>query len=167
MKHLTLVLPKEENILSTITCILGAYEIFELANVYWENTGRDALFTIQLAGLSEKEELKNGLLTIKPEIHITDLKKTDLIIIPSLSRKYMEDFGKNKQFCDWLTMQYKSGAEIASLCSGAFMLAASGLLDGKSCSTRARPSASWRTRRNSAPPPRPAKSWDRPPRWRR
>jgi len=31
--------------------------------------------------------------------------------------------------------QYKSGAEIASICTGAFMLAASGLLDGKNCST--------------------------------
>jgi transcriptional regulator GlxA family with amidase domain len=36
---------------------------------------------------------------------------------------------------DWIEQQYKQGAEVASLCSGAFMLASSGVLDGKSCST--------------------------------
>ena len=36
---------------------------------------------------------------------------------------------------DWIEKQYKDGAEIASICTGAFMLASSGLLDGKSCST--------------------------------
>jgi transcriptional regulator GlxA family with amidase domain len=36
---------------------------------------------------------------------------------------------------DWIEKQYKQGAEVASICSGAFLLASSGLLDGKNCST--------------------------------
>ena len=36
---------------------------------------------------------------------------------------------------NWVEKQYKGGAEIASICTGAFILASSGLLDGKSCST--------------------------------
>ena len=36
---------------------------------------------------------------------------------------------------DWLVKRYKEGAEVASICTGAFMLATSGLLDGKRCST--------------------------------
>ena len=36
---------------------------------------------------------------------------------------------------EWIEKQYKHGAEIASICTGAFLLASSGLLDGKSCST--------------------------------
>ena len=36
---------------------------------------------------------------------------------------------------DWIAQKYKNGAEVASICTGAFMLAASGLLDGKNCST--------------------------------
>ena len=35
----------------------------------------------------------------------------------------------------WLIEQYKNGAEIASICTGAFLLASTGLIDGKSCST--------------------------------
>ena len=41
----------------------------------------------------------------------------------------------NNEMIDWIAKQYKEGAEIATICTGAFLLAASGLLDGKSCST--------------------------------
>jgi transcriptional regulator GlxA family with amidase domain len=41
----------------------------------------------------------------------------------------------NKDFLPWIINQYKNGAEIASLCVGSFLLASTGLLDGKSCST--------------------------------
>jgi transcriptional regulator GlxA family with amidase domain len=41
----------------------------------------------------------------------------------------------NKLLIDWLTKQYKEGAEIASMCAGSFMLASTGLLAGKTCST--------------------------------
>lgn len=35
----------------------------------------------------------------------------------------------------WIVDQYNKGAEVASLCVGAFLLASTGLLDGKKCST--------------------------------
>ncbi|MEX2639348.1 MAG: helix-turn-helix domain-containing protein, partial [Balneolales bacterium] len=35
----------------------------------------------------------------------------------------------------WIIRQYKQGAEVASLCVGAYLLAATGLLKGKKCST--------------------------------
>jgi transcriptional regulator GlxA family with amidase domain len=41
----------------------------------------------------------------------------------------------NKLIIEWIVQQYKNDAEIASICTGAFMLASTGLLDGKSCST--------------------------------
>jgi len=41
----------------------------------------------------------------------------------------------NAGLIDWIEKQYKHGAEIASICTGAFLLASSGLLDGKNCST--------------------------------
>jgi transcriptional regulator GlxA family with amidase domain len=75
------------------------------------------------------------LFTVKPHTYISDIVKTDLIIIPSLNHNYIEAVKENKPLIDWIAMQYKNGAEIASICTGAFMLASSGLLDGKSCST--------------------------------
>jgi transcriptional regulator GlxA family with amidase domain len=42
---------------------------------------------------------------------------------------------KNKDFIPWIVQQYKEGAEVASLCVGAFLLAATGLVDGKKVAT--------------------------------
>jgi transcriptional regulator GlxA family with amidase domain len=41
----------------------------------------------------------------------------------------------NKEYVGWIADQYKNGTEIASLCTGAFLLAYSGLLRGKQCTT--------------------------------
>ncbi|MBI3232566.1 MAG: helix-turn-helix domain-containing protein, partial [Bacteroidetes bacterium] len=59
----------------------------------------------------------------------------DLIIIPALSGNMQDAINKNKKYLPWLVEQHKNGAEIASLCVGAFLLAATGLLRNKTCST--------------------------------
>ena len=46
-----------------------------------------------------------------------------------------EAIERNKDFMPWIIEQYKSGAELASFCIGAFFLAATGLLNGKKCAT--------------------------------
>ena len=132
MKHLTILVPDGQNNLSSI---VGAYKIFTRANEYWKGAGRQELFTIRLAGLSKKVEFYEGLFTVNPHTNISTITKTDLIIIPSLNHNYQKAVKENKLLIDWIEKQYKDGAEIASICTGAFMLAASGLLDGKSCST--------------------------------
>ncbi len=98
--------------------------------------GKKELFTIELAGISESEEINGGLFTVKPQVNISAITKTNLIIIPStLIRSYKDAVKGNQLLIDWIEQQYKNGAELASMCSGAFFLASSGLLDGKSCST--------------------------------
>ena len=93
------------------------------------------MFTIQLAGISKEVEFYEGLFTVKPHTNIAAIKKTNLIIIPSLNHNYEKAVEGNKKLIDWIAKQYKAGAEVASICTGAFMLASTGLLDGRSCST--------------------------------
>jgi transcriptional regulator GlxA family with amidase domain len=52
-----------------------------------------------------------------------------------LNHDYKKALKENKLLIDWIAKQYKEGAEIGSICTGAFLLASSGVLDGKSCST--------------------------------
>ena len=79
------------------------------------------MFKIELAGVSKKAEFNNGMLTLKPQVNISAITKTHLIIIPSvIHQKAMKG---NKLLVDWIAKQYKNGAEIASMCTGAFMLA--------------------------------------------
>lgn len=132
MKRLTILVPNGQNNLSSI---VGAYKIFTRANEIWKKTGRKELFKIELAGISKKVDFYDGLFTVRPHLHITEISKTDLIIIPSLNHNYQLAVKENKQVINWIEKQYKGGAEVASICTGAFMLASSGLLNGKSCST--------------------------------
>ncbi len=132
MKHLTILVPDGENNLSSIA---GAYKIFTRANAYWKSTGKKELFTIELAGISKEVSFYEGLFTVRPHTNIAAIVKTHLIIIPSLNHNYLKSVKGNKALINWIEQQYKNGAEIASICTGVFMLASTGLLDGKSCST--------------------------------
>jgi transcriptional regulator GlxA family with amidase domain len=120
---------------NNLSSIVGSYKIFTRANTYWKETGRRELFKIELAGISKKVEFYDGLFTVNPHTHISAISKTNLIIIPSLNHNYQKAVKGNQLLVDWIEKQYKHGAEVASICTGAFLLAASGLLDGKSCST--------------------------------
>lgn len=132
MKHLTILVPEGENNISSIT---GAFEIFTKANLYWKQLGRKEIFAIQLAGVSDKVAYSDGLFTITPHICTDEIAGTDLIIVPSLNHNYQASVKSNEKLTAWLSYQYKNGAEIAAICTGAFLLAASGLLAGKRCST--------------------------------
>lgn len=130
MKHVTIVIPQGNVNLSSIT---GSFEILTRANEHWRRMGNKSKIEVRIAGLVKELKLDVGFFSVHP-IHIMDIKKTDLVIIPSF---YYDDnlIEDNKELVVWVREQYKGGAEIASICSGAFLLAATGLLDGKTCST--------------------------------
>lgn len=143
MKHLTILVPDGENNLSSI---VGAYKILTRANKYWKDTGRKEVFKIELAGLSKEVDFYGGLFTAKPHKHVSDIIRTNLVIVPSLNHNYTKAVEPNEVLVEWITEQHKGGAEIASICTGAWLLAASGLLDGKSCSTHWSAADDFRTR---------------------
>jgi len=132
MKHLTIVVPDGPNNISSIT---GAYEILTRANDFWRAGGRTPLYKIEVAGVSVTNEFEDGLFTVKPHLLISKVDKTDLIIIPSLNHNYQKAMKGNTALAEWIALQYKNGAEVASVCTGAFLLASAGLLEGRACST--------------------------------
>lgn len=133
MKHLTILVPEGEG--NNLSSIVGAYKIFTRANDYWKRKYRKEKFKIQLAGTRAKVRFYDGLFSVQPHINIADVRKTDLIIIPSLNHNYEASVKRNQSMADWIKKQYEKGAEVASICTGAFLLASAGILDGKSCST--------------------------------
>ena len=135
MKHISIIVPRAQGTLSTVTCIASAIEVFATANSYWKNDGKKELFRIESVGASKKTEIYGGLFTVKPQVNFSDIDKTSLIIIPPVPFSDKKVLSENQLLVDWITQQYKRGAQVASLCSDAFMLASSGLLNGKRCST--------------------------------
>lgn len=109
--------------------------MFTTVNVALANQGKKPFFKIQLVGLSNETPLYDGLFIVRPEILLKDVPKTDLIIIPAIQGDIPTSLKMNYPYIPWITDQYKQGAEVASLCTGAFVLASTGLLKGKKVST--------------------------------
>ena len=109
--------------------------MFNTVNEFYKSVGNQAPFKVQLAGLRKEVKLCDGMFSIHTDVLIKDIKKTDLIIIPAISGNINEALKANKNFIPWIIDQYNNGAEVASLCIGAFVLASTGLLKGKMCST--------------------------------
>ena len=130
MKQVVIVVPKGHANLNTIT---GSYEILRSANNYWQRMGNKPMMEIRIAGFMTELKLDGGFFSVHP-VDIREIEKPGLLIIPAISH---DDklFKENAALINWIREQYKTGAEIATMCSGAFLLAATGLLKGKSCST--------------------------------
>lgn len=132
MKQLTIVIPNGENNLSSVT---GSFDIFSKANEYWKAGHGNPRFRLQLAGAADEVGFSAGLFSVKPHTRFADIRQTDLVIVPALNHNYHQALEENGPLVHWLAEQYKQGAEIATICTGTFLLAASGLLNGRVCST--------------------------------
>lgn len=129
MRHISILVP-EGAILGNIE---GPRQVFSQANDII-GAGKPKLFDIHLVGSSEEMVLNDGLYTISCEL-ISEVNNTNLIIIPAMDGDLNEAISLNQDLIPWIKKQYNNGAEIASLCLGAFLLATTGLLNGKSCAT--------------------------------
>jgi transcriptional regulator GlxA family with amidase domain len=130
---------KEISILVTHNALIAALGnaryMFNMVNNFLQELGKEPLFDVSMVGLTKEVSLDNGLFTVQVDKEINETKATDLIIIPPMSGIMQNNVGQNRGYIDWIKSQYAKGAEIASLCVGAFILAETGLLDGKDCST--------------------------------
>ncbi len=136
MKHLSILVPDEQTNMSTIACITGTYQVFTEANNYRVKNGGQALFAVTLIGANKTDLLNTPIMTVKPQCSVGETEQTDLIIIPAtLIISYATATKNNQLLIDWVARQYKQGAEVASMCIGSFMLASTGLLAGRLCST--------------------------------
>jgi transcriptional regulator GlxA family with amidase domain len=67
-----------------------------------------------------------------------DLSEGDIVFVPGLDALLLldDDFLRSSYaFQQWLVKQYENGVSVCSVCTGAFLLAEAGLLDGRSCTT--------------------------------
>lgn len=131
MKNISIIVPET----AIMEAIADPRYIFTAANEFLKAEGKKPLFNVELVGLKKQVKLMNDLVTIHPDKTIDEVKKTDLIFIPAISGDIKYALEKNKKFIPWIVEQHNKGAEVASLCIGAFLLASTGLLNGKKCST--------------------------------
>ena len=131
MKTITIIVPEG----AIMACITDPRYMFTAVNEFLKAAGKQPMFKVQVAGLTKQVKLNDGLFSINTDLLLDEVTKTDLVIIPALSGDIKTALYINKEFIPWIVQQYKEGAEVASLCIGAFLLASTGLVNGKKCST--------------------------------
>lgn len=131
MKHISILIPQG----AILGSLEGSRQLLTQVNQFFAMRGLEPLFEVQLVGLEVETPVSGGLYTVHADKVIDDVTRTDLIIIPAVDGDLKVAIEKNKRFIPWMVKQHEGGAEIASLCLGAFLLASTGLLNGKSCAT--------------------------------
>ncbi|MBI2283253.1 MAG: helix-turn-helix domain-containing protein [Bacteroidetes bacterium] len=131
MKNVSILVPET----AIIEAVADPNYMFKAVNQFLVAAGRESLFQVQLVGLTKEVRLDNSLYSVHTDKLLQEVDKTDLIFIPAISGDIVTALELNKEMIPWIVAQYRSGAEVASLCIGAFLLASTGLLNGKKCST--------------------------------
>ncbi len=133
MKNVT-ILAMQNTMAATI---ISPMDVFYQAGVMWNFFNGQAVtpyFNVKLVTTVGKPfKCLNGARLV-PDGSIHDVQATDLIVVSSILDidKTLREQG---EAVDWLNAQYRRGSHIATICSGVFVLAETGLLDGKTATT--------------------------------
>ncbi len=131
MKNIAILVPEA----SVMQAIADPQYLFAMANEFLAASGRPRLFNVQLVGAKELVALNEGSYLVRTDSLYGNAPKPDLILVPAVFGDKKRAIAENAKLMEWVAAQYLAGAEVASLCAGAFLLASTGLLDGRKCST--------------------------------
>lgn len=128
MKKLGVLLTHEYKLLS----VAAILEVFNTANILLKGQGCTPAFDIELLTQNPTNETEFGF-----KLNGLSITKTyDLILIPAFSSANLpQALIKNSTYVEFIINQFKQDAEIATFCTGAFLLGTSGLLNGKIATT--------------------------------
>ena len=66
---------------------------------------------------------------------LDEVERTDLIIVPAVHEDHAKAIAMNEAAITWIRERHHQGASVAAYCIGVFLLAETGILDGRTCST--------------------------------
>lgn len=139
MPKITFVL-YEDCLSSPITALIDAFSICNSLCENERNCGcidepSSLLFQTEIAAVSREPVLTNGAVWIQPDIEIASCDGSDIILIPPRMFAQQPEEDECSMIIPWLKENYQKGLRIGAMCTGSFLLAATGLLDGKIATT--------------------------------
>ncbi|WP_163351808.1 GlxA family transcriptional regulator [Desulfovibrio sp. JC010] len=130
MRKITILMP-HRFMLSSLAIPLDA---FKGAGVYWNilnDREPEPLFEVKTVSIDGNPVQTYDGLELKPDGSIQDVKDSETILIPPSDASE----ALRPEEVEWIMTAHARGAHIASICLGAFLLAKTGLLDGKTATT--------------------------------
>lgn len=117
------------------SALYGMVDVLSAAGNVWETlvraeAGRRVFHVRVVSPASEPFHCANAI-PVQPAAAITDDPRADIVVLPELWLGPDEDLhGRYPDLMSWIRRKHREGAWLYSACSGAVMLAATGLLDG-------------------------------------
>jgi transcriptional regulator GlxA family with amidase domain len=117
------------------SALYGMVDVLLAAGNLWQTLVRTApkrtLFRSHIVSPSGEAFTCGNGIPVTPEFSVADDPKAGIVILPELWLGPDEDIkGRYPQLMAWIRRKYQEGATLYSACSGAVMLAETGLLDG-------------------------------------
>jgi transcriptional regulator GlxA family with amidase domain len=118
--------------------IVSFLDVFKMAGAAWDKSrgfAVNSLFDIEIVSVDGNPVRYSRSIEIKPDKAISDLITTDLILVPSSGYDISTLGPYPRKMTDWLARHHGRGTKIAAGCTGVFLLAEAGLLDGRPATT--------------------------------
>ncbi len=131
MKNISIYVPQS----AVMEAISPPYRLFKTANDLLIASGKTPVFKVEFVGLQKSVMAQDGEYSIRINRLLSEVETTDLIIIPALYGDMTNAVELNRESIPWIQHLHTKGSELASLCTGAFLLASTGILNEKKCST--------------------------------
>lgn len=120
------------------SAITGALDLFSLAGIAWEHMRGEVgerRFRVQLASRGGRPVQCINHIGLNNPMPLEEVRHTDLLLVPTIGGPIDRVLANNQELLPILRQHYEAGADLASNCSGAFLLAEAGLLDGREATT--------------------------------
>jgi transcriptional regulator GlxA family with amidase domain len=111
----------------------GPFEVFSSASIDAADGGTMRLYRSLIIAETRRTVSCRGGLLVEPHHTIDDHPALDIIVIPGGygTRREID----NPRVIDWIAAQHRTASLTTTVCTGAFLLAKTGLLDGKRATT--------------------------------
>lgn len=119
-------------VISTLSGIYDVLNAFSMMETLRAKVGGRAPFDVEIVGESTGPLELASRVPIQVQRAVDEIETTDLVIVPSVllpAGGWVK--GRHPRLVEWLHAMYERGAVLCSACSGIFLIAETGLFDGR------------------------------------
>ncbi|ASK33443.1 GlxA family transcriptional regulator [Alloalcanivorax mobilis] len=120
------------------SALTGVVDLLNLTGVTWNRIHGQPLnrqFKVQVVSRGGEPVRCTAGMRIAVDNAIERVDQCDLVVVPTIGNEITQVLAQEQDTLEWLRFLHAGGADMASNCTGSFLLAEAGLLDGRKATT--------------------------------